>query len=418
MTEPPAAARRMSAPRGFGAIILVVFLPFATGFFMSYLLRTVNAVIAPDLVADIGLTAGDLGFLTAAYFLSFALMQLPVGVALDRWGPRRVQAALLTIAVLGALVFATAETRTMLFVGRALIGIGCAGGLMASLKAITMWFPRERWPLINGCFMATGGLGALVATAPIEAALHLTDWRGVFVGLAVAAAGASALIFLVVPEKPGSAAPGRLPEQIAALGRIFRDPFFWRVAPVAVIPLGISSAIQTLWTGPWLRDVGGLDRLAVAEYLLAIAAALTAGFVLAGIVTDVLIRKGMRLTQILGGSVVLLFTVKLMIALQLWPPNLALWILFGFSANSAIVYFPILNQHFPPDLVARVNTATNVLNFGVGFASQAAIGWIIDLWPATDGHYPAEAYRWAFLAVIATEVVAFLWFLKPVARRR
>ncbi|MGE0725468.1 MAG: MFS transporter [Alphaproteobacteria bacterium] len=406
------------APRPFVSIILVIFLPFAAGFFMSYLLRTVNAVIAPNLVQDIGLSAGDLGFLTAAYFLSFALMQLPVGVTLDRWGPRRVQSALLTIAVAGALVFAMAETRTMLFVGRAMIGIGCAGGLMASLKAITLWFPRERWPLINGFFMATGGLGALVATAPIEAALHLTDWRGVFVGLAIAAAGASLLIFTVVPEKPGSAAPGRLSEQIAAVGRIFRDPFFWCVGPVAVIPLGISSGIQTLWAGPWLRDVGGLDRHEVAEHLFAIAIALTAGFVLAGIVTDLLIRKGMRLTQILGGSVVLLFTVKLLLALQLWPPNLALWVLFGLCANSAIVYFPILNQHFPADQVARVNTATNVLNFGVAFLSQAAIGWIIDLWPALgDGRYPAEAYRWAFLAVIATEVLAFLWFLKPVRRR-
>ena len=394
-------------------ILATVLLPFAAGYFCSYLLRAVNAVVAPDLVAAVGLSAGDLGLLTAAYFLSFALLQVPLGVALDRWGPRRVQAALLATAMVGILLFSQAETRATLFIARAVIGFGMAGGLMASLKAITMWVPRERWPLVNGCFMAMGGLGALAATAPAEAMLHIVDGRGLFVGLAVMTGIAAVLILLLVPEKPAARPPGRLADQFAAVGRIYRDPFFWRITPAAVTTLGITMAIQTLWAGPWLRDVGGLGREATAAYLFAIAAAMTAGFALSGVVTDLLVRRGVALTRILGGALILLVGVQTLLTFQVAAPSLALWVLFGLLSNGAIVFFPILNRHFPPELVARVNTATNLLNFGIGFAAQAAIGWIIDLWPAVDGRYPPEAYRWAFATMLGFQVVALLWFLRP-----
>lgn len=399
-------------------ILATVLLPFAAGYFCSYLLRAVNAVVAPDLVAAVGLSAGDLGLLTAAYFLSFALLQLPLGVALDRWGPRRVQAVLLAVATLGVVLFSQAESRAGLFAARAVIGFGMAGGLMAALKAITLWVPRERWPLVNGCFMAMGGLGALAATAPAEAALHVVDWRGLFLGLAALTAVAAALVFALVPEKPATTAPGRLADQFAAVGRIYRDPYFWRITPAAVTSLGITMAIQTLWAGPWLRDVGGLGREATAAYLFAIAAALTAGFALSGVVTDVLVRRGVALTRVMAWALVLLILVQALITFQVAAPSLLLWVLFGLLSNGAIMFFPILNRHFPPELVARVNTATNLLNFGIGFAAQAAIGWIIDLWPAIDGRYPPEAYRWAFAVMLALQVAALLWFLGLRTSRR
>src|SRR3546814_470353 len=146
--------------------VLTVFLPFAGGYYLSYLYRSVNAIIAEPLVRDIGLDAADLGLLTAAYLLAFALSQVPLGVLLDRFGPRRVQACLILSAALGAFVFSRGTTRETLLLGRALIGLGVSGGLMASFKAITLWFPRDRWPLVNGCFLSMGGLGVMSATVP------------------------------------------------------------------------------------------------------------------------------------------------------------------------------------------------------------------------------------------------------------
>ena len=144
--------------------LLRVFVPFAAGYFLSYLFRVVNAVISPDLVADLALGPADLGLLTATYFLTFAAFQLPLGVLLDRFGPRRIEAVLLLFAAVGALIFAKAHSTVGLVAGRALIGFGVSACLMAAFTAFVMWFPAQRLPLVNGLQMAAGGLGALVAT--------------------------------------------------------------------------------------------------------------------------------------------------------------------------------------------------------------------------------------------------------------
>ena len=198
----------MSAPMTSSMAFIAgrVLLPFACGYFMSYLFRSVNAVIAPNLQRDLGIGAGDLGTLTAAYFIAFAAFQLPLGILLDRFGPRRVQAVLLLSAALGAVVFAVGSGLSHLIIGRALIGLGVAGGLMAAMKAIALWLPKERWALANGVFMTAGGLGALAATLPVELALEHAHWTMLFWGLAGLTVLASLTIFFVVPERPRAAA--------------------------------------------------------------------------------------------------------------------------------------------------------------------------------------------------------------------
>ena len=141
----------MSAKPSF-FLALRVFLPFALGYYLSYVFRTINAVIAPDLVADINLSAAGLGLLTSAYFLSFAACQLPLGVMLDHIGPRKTEAFLLLLAAGGSFWFAIAETETGLICARALIGIGVSACLMASFKAFVDWFPKEKHPVQMGLF--------------------------------------------------------------------------------------------------------------------------------------------------------------------------------------------------------------------------------------------------------------------------
>ena len=158
--------------------LLRVFIPFALGYFLSYLLRVVNAVIAPDLVRDLGLSASDLGLLTSTYFLAFAAFQLPLGILLDRFGPRRTESVLLLFAAGGACIFAVSDDLSGLMFGRALIGLGTSACLMAAFKAYVMWFPKEQIPLINSFQMTVGGFGAITGTMPVEITLQLTDWRG------------------------------------------------------------------------------------------------------------------------------------------------------------------------------------------------------------------------------------------------
>src|ERR1700674_3881682 len=184
---------------------LLVFMPFAAGYYLSYLFRVINAVVAKPLTDEMWLDAGQLGLLTAVYFLTFAAIQLPLGVALDRFGPRRVQTGLLMFAAVGALAFAEAPNYPTLVLGRGLIGLGVAGALMAGLKAIAEWFPRDRLALVNGIFIALGAAGAITATAPVEWMLTWTDWRGLFLMLSAVTAVTSILIFMVVLDPPRQA---------------------------------------------------------------------------------------------------------------------------------------------------------------------------------------------------------------------
>ena len=407
------ALAETAAPR-FGRTMLVVFLPFACGYFFSYLFRSVNAVVAPNLRAEIGLDAADLGLLTSAYFFSFAAFQIPLGVLLDRYGPRRVQATLYCLAALGALLFAFGRDMPELLAARALIGFGVAGGLMAALKAFAMWFPRDKLALVNGWYFGSGGLGALFATAPVEWGMELVGWRGVFMALAGGTLAAAALIFATVPEKRGAAAAGSLGEQVRALAAIYRDPYFWRIVPLMFTCASSNMAIQGLWAGPWLADVDGLPREAVAQALFAMALALTIGTLLSGSAAGLLGRFGISLGGAAAVGAATYIAVQILIVLRPGLPPAALWAAFGLSFPLVTVVFAALAQRYPPSHMGRVNTAANVLVFSAAFSYQYGLGGVVNLWDRLPGGaYPPAAYIAAFAVAIATQLAALLWFMLP-----
>lgn len=411
MKAPPAPGAVMS-PREWAHFVFRVFLPFALGYFLSYLFRSINALIAPDLTRELGLSAADLGLLTAAYFLSFSAFQLPLGVLLDRFGPRRVQGVLLLAASAGSVVFATGAGLTSLAMGRALIGVGVSGGLMASFTAITLWVPAQRWPLINGCFMTMGGLGALSATAPAEALLHVTDWRGLFFLLMAATAAASAMILLITPERPSGVPQVPLKASVAGLKRIFLDGLFWRLAPLAITGFGAGMSIQGLWAGPWLRDVAGLERSAVANGLMTIAGAMTVGFVATGLSADLFSRVKIRPLVVMAAGTLIFMLAQLMMVLRIAPGSWWSLALFGLFSNFHALCYPILSDHFPRGCAGRANTGLNLLVFLGAFSCQYAMGGVLDLWPGwTPGTYAPEGYQAAFGGGLVLQILAWVWFV-------
>ena len=411
------SGKSTSPPVGIGRAVATVFLPFAGGYYLSYLYRSVNAVIADRLVDDLGLDPAMLGLLTSAYFLAFAAFQIPLGLLLDRFGPRRVQSLLLCAAALGAAVFAMGQGAATLILGRALIGLGVAGGLMASFKAITLWFPKARWPLVNGCFLAMGGLGAMSATTPVEALLGLTDWRGLFAGLAAVTLAVAAVIFLAVPNMARTASTPTLRAQLAGLAAIYRDRLFWRLAPISVATMASNMAIQGLWAGPWLRDVAGFDSDAVAGYLFALALSMTIGFVATGVIADRLANRGIALTSVMGAGMALFSLALAAIVFGLAPAAWWPWALFGLLGNTSALAYAELSRHFPLEYSGRANTALNLPVFLAAFGAQYAIGLVVGQWPAAaDGRYPEAAYATAFGAVLAVQLAALAWFFWPGGR--
>jgi MFS family permease len=395
-------------------LFTLVFLPFAAGYFLSFLFRSINAVIAIDLVQDLALDASNLGLLTAAFFIAFALVQLPLGIVLDRFGAGRVQAFLLSLAALGSFLFSQADSILSLSLARMLIGIGCAGGLMAAFKAIIRWYPPERLALVNGFYLSIGGLGALAATQPVEFILTFTDWRGVFKILSVMTVIAAALVFFLVPRGDAAENPPPLSKQVKELGGILKDPTFWRLAPVSILGMGTTMAIQGLWAGPWLLDVALLGREAASYRLFAMAGAMAFGFIAVGYVADKLRARGIGSIHTITAGTILSLTALITILSKGSLTGWWHWIVFGAVGNVTALVYPALSRHFGNAFAGRANTANTMLVFGGTFAIQYAMGGIIDLWPRdATGSYPTVAYQTAFGAAAIAQVLSIIWLLLP-----
>ena len=397
------------------ALASMALLPFGLGYFLSYLFRAVNAVVAPDLMRELRLDAGQLGFLTAAYLLAFALFQLPLGILLDRFGPRRVQAVLLAIAAAGALMFSIGHDTQTLTLARAMIGLGFCGGLMSSFKAVVVWVPEPRRALASACVMSSGALGLMVSTAPMQWMVEQTGWRAVFAGLALVTLAISALIFFVVPRPDPLGTPASLASQVTTLRTIMRDPAFLRLAPILGLSAGTNIAMQTLWAGPWWRDIGGLDRNAVANHLLWMAVAFFAGILLTGAVTDRMVQRGISTLDVLVGFLLAFMTAEALIICNVVA--LPAWLMFGMLGQVAVLAFPWLSSYFGAQLSGRANSAMNLMIFSTAFVAQWTIGAIIDLFPrAPTSGFPLHGYQAAFGTFLVLQVLGLLFYL-PAHRR-
>ena len=390
-----------------------IYLPLALGYAISYFYRNANAIIEVDLVRDLGLGPADLGLLTSVYFISFAAFQLPLGVLLDRYGPRRTESILLLFAALGSILFAQAESLSGLIVGRLLIGLGVSACLMAAFKAYVLWFSSQRLAMINGLQMVAGGLGALLATIPLQNALSYTDWRGVFTGLAIITVFASVCLWMFLPENQRT--DDKLPSlklHLKEIGQVLRSRIFWGIAPLAAISSGANMAIHGLWMKPWLRDVTGLSADNAAQLLFAMTLTVIGGFLTLGIIAE-------RLSQLFDvhlmsisvfGMTIFLFIQGTMIYGGIGSP-LILVILLGFFGTASVLVYAGYAKIFPKNLSGRVSTFLNLLVFIGAFILQWGVGAIIELWPPTDNGYDPESYQSAFGFLVILQAAGLMWYL-------
>ena len=388
---------------------LRIFLPFAAGYYFSYFLRNVNAVIAPELTRELGVSAADLGLLTSAYLLAFGAVQLPLGLALDRWGPRRVEAALLLVAAAGCALFAAGTTLTELAIARALIGLGVSACLMASFKAFGQWFGTERQASLNAAIMAAGGLGALTASTPLSWAIPQFGWRAVFVALAVAGLAVAAGIFST-PDKKAGAQGETLARQVAGLNSVLTSRAFWRYAPQSTLIVGGFMALQGLWAVPWLMNFSGLSRDVAAHHLLLMAGGMLTGFLAIAFGVAPLAARGLSPETLLKWGMGLGLLATLLIVLGVGPSQ-PLWLVLGLVFSVGNLAYALLQANYGPELAGRVNTALNLMVFLGAFAIQWSFGAMVDLLQAA-GHTPRAAYQISFGGLLVLQAASWLWFLR------
>jgi len=391
-------------------LIVCVFLPFAAGYYLSYLFRTINTLISGRLTTDLGINAADLGLLASVYFLAFGAAQIPIGALLDRFGPRRVQSGLLVVAAAGALLFGISTGFYALLIARTMIGFGVAAALMAGLKAVVIWFPRDKVALVNGYMIMLGALGGVSATAPAEWLVDRIGWRGLFELLAVITLATALLIYLAVPE-PAETQKADL--RSSTLKTVYLNAQFWRVAPLSAVCVGSAWALQGLWAAPWLTDVEGLDRHSLINRLFIMAICICVGALLLGVIADRLRRRGVRTEIVLATLAALFVTAELAVILRLPVPQLLPWCVVSMFGAATVLSYAIMADSFPSEFAARANGGLNLLHFGWAFAAQCGIGVILEQWPSQDGHYPVIAYQTAFGLNVAVQVLALAWFIAP-----
>ncbi|MDR3222021.1 MAG: MFS transporter [Candidatus Accumulibacter sp.] len=386
-----------------------LFLPFAGGYFLSYLYRTANAVVGPVLSNELSLGAADLGLLTSTYFIAFAAAQLPLGILLDRFGARRVEALLLLAAVAGAAIFAVSDGIGTLAVGRGLIGLGVSACLMAALKFFSQWFSIERQASLTGWVMTSGTLGALVASAPLDAVLHVTTWRVVFFGLAAITAGVAFWIWRGVPEKPPAAHPQSFAQLAGGLRQIVTRRHFWRFASIAFAQVGGFMAVQSLWSSAWLIHVNGYSRSLAASHLTVMNGAMAISYFLIGLLSIRLARHGIKTVHLLGGGLTLALLSLLAIVTQASGQHYLLWAAYGFFSSVGTLNYAATSTSFPVELLGRVNTLLNLLSFVGAFVLQWGMGILIDALRAA-GHSASAAHTGAFILLFSTQAASLCWF--------
>lgn len=398
-------------PRRLAAVVL---LPFGLAYGLSYALRNINALIATSLSAELDIGTSKLGLLTSVLFLAMALVQLPLGAALDRYGPRRVQSMLLLLAVIGAIVTSVATTFYGVLLGRILIGIGTSTSLMAGLKAVVMAAPPTRRARANGFLVMIGAFGAVAVTAPADALLSTFGWRGLFQLAAGIAILSAALILILAPDRQHENAHRRTTP--VKLSTIYADPRFRALAPLSALTVGSSWSLQSLWAGPWLTHVAKLDHVAVVHHLLVLGLALALGAAGLGWLTDRLKLRGFDGETVLALMAAASLAAVMALVLELPLPPLLPWSIIAIAGAATTISYAILPGYFAAWMSGRANAALDLLHLLVAFGLQTIIGAIIDRWPAIDGHPPAEAFRVALFTVAVLQALALTWFAW--ARRR
>jgi predicted MFS family arabinose efflux permease len=390
-------------------LILVPFLMYGP---LDYALRINNAMIAPALVAEFGFGAAQLGFVTSAFFVAFALAQLPLGLALDRFGPRRVVATLLIIAALGGILYVTATGIVGLTVGRFLIGVGMAASLTGCITAGRLWFAPERLASITAVLVALTAFGGMVASGPMAALLTVVPWRGVIVGLVGMCLVVMLIVLAVVPRHDAvPAAPADRDRPWRVYGVILTSLRFWRFTPIAMGGMGVAIAYQSLWAPLWLRDVAGYDATLRAWVLFAMFTAVLFGSLGLGWLSARLGARPRALQALaLGGfGMSILLQVLLAATRGGLAPGL-LWTGSALFFACPMVAYAIVARKFPPGTAGRAASAVNALLFVAVFLTQWLTGVVIGAFPATaDGGYAVAGHQASLWAVITLQVLALLW---------
>ncbi len=396
----------------------LVFVLSSLLFVLSQFYRVSNAVIAPQLQKDLILTAEQLGLLSAAFFYVFAIVQIPLGMAIDRYGGRLTMAVLTAVGAGGALTFAGAPSFAVALLGRGLLGLGMAGNLMGSMKLLSHWFSPREFATLSGMMLALGTLGNMLAATPLAAANERIGWRGSFVVLGVFTLLLAALFFIVVKERPEGAgeAPTAFsrPSAFRSLLSLYGSRDYWIISTATFFRYGTLVAIQGLWIGPYMIGQLGFSPITAGNLLLMLNVGLIVGSPLGGWLSDRVLRSRKRVVLLgLGAMAADLFGLSMG-----WGEK-SVWLLggflvvFGLFGSFGIVMYAHIKDLMPAHMTGTALSGINLFTMLGGAMLLQGLGWVLDHWQVQGaGGHPDYRATFGLCALGVTAALTAYAFVR------
>lgn len=400
----------------------IIFVVLAMQYLFVYFHRVCPAVVAQDLVETFSISATSLGILASGYFYPYALMQIPVGLLADSWGPRKTVTFFTLLAAAGALLFGLAPSFGVATTARIIVGLGLSGVFVPAMKTLAEWFRPREYAKISGVLMAVGGIGWLSASTPLALVTKSFGWRTGFIAIGLITVILSVLTWLFLVDSPKKKGYPEINVRPAATGAqkkmglwagiklVFSTPRFWPLALWCFCNGSILFSFNGLWAGPYLRDIYGLSKPAIGNILSMVAVGMVVGSPLLGYLSDNILKSRKRVLVICSLITVIEWAFFYVFYQSLSVPLLyAFFFVIGVCIGaSVIITFTATKEIFPLEMAGTSVSCVNLFGFVGGVIYQPLIGYFMDMAGKVDGRYLPQGYKKAFLLLFVTSIVYLL----------
>jgi len=388
---------------------ILIFCVFAFGFFISNLLRSITATLTPVLTLEFDLTAGNLGLLAGGYFLGFSLMQIPAGYLLDKYGPKKVVAYLLLIALISTISFAFAKNFTGLLISRFFIGVGVAACLMGPLTGYRVWFEEKYQQRANSWMLMVASFGFVISTLPVQILLPVIGWRSIFLLIVILILLSIILIVLFIPSWKNHN-DIEVNKQSAKISDVWKNKFFISLMPIAFFNYGGVQAMQTLWAGPWMLNVTGYSPLDSATGLFWINITMLIAFLVWGYILPKLSSYGIDSMKIVKFGLPVSYIIFFFIIVMGQKAGATMFTIYILSSIVLSLTQPAVALSFPQNLAGKSLTSFNVFIHSGTFFVQWGIGLIID-YCKSIGLDTVLSYRVSFSVFLIICILSYIFFI-------
>ncbi len=389
-----------------------IMIVLCAGYTVSQFLRTSIGVLSPNLMHNFSINPNNMGLLGGVFFLSFAVFQIPGGILIDRYGPRKVMTAIIIFAVLGSIIFALSNSFYSLLFGRIFMGLGCSICLMGSLVLINRWADSDQFSKLAGIILAVGGVGGLLATTPLSYFSELYGWRLSFWIAAIITLLVMMLYYFLLEDKAQGLELNKTNDSLSIrnLLFVFKERNFKFMIPLSLMSYSSLFVILGLWGAPYLRDIHGLDSIERGNILMLMAISWNIGSLVFGGLRSIF---GNYKRVVVFGSLGVIFLL-IILSIISSIPIIYIYMLFlflGFFGAFSVALISHYQVLFQKEYMGRALSTANFFNFAGVFFIQWFTGKIIYLMGGDSSGAPIEAYRVAFLFVAVLLLISLVIYL-------